>query len=247
MNVRQTSKRILYFVLLPVFVAVVAGYTVDRIKGTPPSEIAAALWQPFGASIDGTSAWFRGPVQMTHLSALLLLTVLAWLVYAVARLRYRVNRMGGRSFFSNLGDLTDQITHLQELRRKVDGRLPVPPAQVIEGFEPSRIQQIAARILIDRYPNRLQLPDLAAAMQKLSSGVVSMPVAPQGEIARQMEEMEQKGVATIDDPTSIVAYYGLTRHGRDFMLENLKAPRFAQHAADSRRSPLRSLDDEPKR
>jgi hypothetical protein len=246
MNMRRVSKTILYIVLLPLFVVVVGGYMVERIKGTPPNEIAAVLWHPLGATIDGGSAWLRGPIQLSHLTLLLLLAVLAWLAFSVVRLRYRINRMAGRSFFTSLGDLTDQITHLQELRREIEGRPPVPPAQVAEGFEPNRIQQIAARALIDGYPKRLQLPDLAAAMQRIAGGAVPMPVAPQGEIAQQMEAMEQAGVATIDDPNSVMAYYGLTRHGRDFMLENLRAPRFAQPPVDPRRSPLRSLGDETK-
>ncbi len=112
------------------------------------------------------------------------------------------------------------------------------------------MQMIAAKVLIDCYPRRLQLPDLAAAMQRLRGGVVPMPVAPQGEIGRQMEDMQQKGVATIDDPNSVMAYYGLTRHGRDFMLEKLRPPapaRGPQPAADPRRSALRALQDDEKK
>jgi hypothetical protein len=86
---------------------------------------------------------------------------------------------------------------------------------------------LAAHVLIDFYPRKLLLPDLAAAMQRVAGfGSPGMrAVAPQGEIARQMEAMEQQGVATIDNPNTVGARYGLTRHGRDFMLENRRSPK----------------------
>jgi hypothetical protein len=67
-----------------------------------------------------------------------------------------------------------------------------------------------------------------------------------------MEDMEQKGGATIDDPNSVMAYYGLARDGRDCMLEKLRpsargaapAAAPAQSAIDPRRSALRALQDE---
>lgn len=96
-----------------------------------------------------------------------------------------------------------------------------PPAA--EDFEPNRVQLIAAKVLIDRYPRRFQLPDLAKAMTHFAGGALPVPVAPQGEIARQLEDMHQRGIVTIDDPESQLAYYGLTRHGCDFMLEKWKA------------------------
>lgn len=111
-------------------------------------------------------------------------------------------------------------------------------AKVAEGFEPNRVQLIAAKVLIDRYPKRLQLPDLASAMQQLAGGAIPMPVAPQGEIARQMENMERHGVAVIADPDSQMAYYGLTRHGRDFMLEKWQATARRPQTAGDPRSPF---------
>lgn len=104
-------------------------------------------------------------------------------------------------------------------------------------FEPNRVQLIAAKVLIDRYPKKFQLPDLADAMAHFAGGALPAPVAPQGEIARQLEDMHQRGIVTIDDPESQMAYYGLTRHGRDFMLEKWKAS--ARPPARDPRSPSR--------
>jgi hypothetical protein len=57
-------------------------------------------------------------------------------------------------------------------------------------------------------------------MRSLSG--LPVAVAPQGEIARHMEEMARRGVAIIVEPDSPMAYYGLTRHGRDFMLKTMR-------------------------
>ena len=48
-------------------------------------------------------------------------------------------------------------------------------------------------------------------------------IAPHGEIARELEALQLRGVVTIDDPNSPMAYYGLTRPGRDIMLQYPKA------------------------
>jgi hypothetical protein len=88
--------------------------------------------------------------------------------------------------------------------------------KVADGFEPSQLQLMAAHVLCECYPRKLQLPDLAAAMKTLTRSPVR--VAPQAEIARQMEDMLVNGVAVIVDPDSATASYGLTRNGRNFML-----------------------------
>ena len=243
MEIRKGAKAAMVVVLLPVFVAVVGGYIVERIKGTPPGDIAAALWHPFGVVIGGTAAWLEAPAQLTRITASLSLLIFAYVVFSVLKLARRLDRIESRVFYNSLGDLTEQVTQLQELRRQVkDTRTPEEEPRSIEDFEPSRIQMIAAKALIDRYPTRLQLADLAAAMQQVLGGVVPTPVAPRGEIARQMEDMQQKGIATIDDPNSVMAYYGLTRQGRDFMLDKLRRPSSgarAQPPVDPRHSALR--------
>jgi hypothetical protein len=94
--------------------------------------------------------------------------------------------------------------------------------KVADGFEPNRIQMVAASVLCECYPQKLQLPDLAAAMQTLTHSLVR--VAPQAEIARQMEDMLVNGVAVIVEPDSQTAYYGLTRNGRNFMLAEMGKP-----------------------
>ena len=94
--------------------------------------------------------------------------------------------------------------------------------KVAEGFEPNRLQMIAAHVLCECYPRKLQMPDLAAAMQTLTRSVVR--VAPQAEIARQMEDMAVQGVAVIVEPDSPMAYYGLTRNGRNFILAAMAKP-----------------------
>jgi hypothetical protein len=111
--------------------------------------------------------------------------------------------------------ILDQMARAAE-EEKSATRLPV-----IEAFKPSRIQALAAAVLIDRYPRRLMLEDLAAGMQdKTRSGLRVDPprVASQGEIAREMEDLAQRHVVIITDPGSQMAYYGLTIPGRDFML-----------------------------
>jgi hypothetical protein len=192
--------------------------------------------------------WLETPAPLSHLGVLVFIAILAWFAASFRRLRRRVDRMDSKLFYSSLGDLTEQITDLQGLRREVaEGAREASPEVVAEGFEPNRIQMLAAKVLTDQYPKRLQLPDLAAGMQNVAyrgvHPVMSVPVAPQAEIARQMEDMQQKGVATIDDPNSVMAYYGLTRHGRDFMLEKLRPPPPQARGADPQRSALRALDD----
>lgn len=118
----------------------------------------------------------------------------------------------------------------------------------MEDFEPTRVQLIAARVLLEVYPRRAQLAGLAASMQRYAGGVLPTPIAPQGEIARQMEDLHRRGVASIDDPDSPMAYYGLTRPGRNFMLEKLRPPpRSPPPAVDPTTSALRSLQDVPKK
>jgi hypothetical protein len=124
-----------------------------------------------------------------------------------------------------------------------------PAEPVIEDFEPNRVQWIATKTLIDRYPKRLQLPDLAADMKRYGGGgPMEIPIAPQGEIARELEVLHGRGVVTIDDPNSPMAYYGLTRLGRNFMLEKQYPKPVKPQTGTKGVSALRSLanpKDEP--
>lgn len=264
MNLRKVTKASLLFVVLPIFVTVVGGYIVERIKGTPADQIAAAMWWPVGAALGGTSAWLRAPAPITDFDMLVILAAIVWMALVLRRLRKTVRHIDMAAIRGPMGKLAEEITRLQEFDRKRAAGLaeetPQEDPKVAEGFEPNRIQMIAAKALIDCYPSKLQLPYLAEAMKRARGGPeygMNLPVAPQGEIAREMEDMQQKGVATIDDPNSVIAYYGLTRHGRDFMLEKLRPrprapapPRSAleglkddQPAIDPRRSALRNLQD----
>jgi hypothetical protein len=174
MNMRKVLGSVGLFVLIPLAVTVLGGYIVERIKGTPPGDIAAAIWHPFGVVISGTSSWLAAPVQLSHLGVLALLAILTWLAVSLLRLRRQLNRVDDRVFYTSLGDLTDQITNLQELKRKAEGESqeePDPKAKVAEGFDPNRIQKIAAKVLIDRYPRRLQTVRVPAVSAKFCERV----------------------------------------------------------------------------
>lgn len=67
------------------------------------------------------------------------------------------------------------------------------------------------------------MEDLASHMQRYIRSPVR--VAPQGQIAREIEDLERRSVAYILHRSTPGAYYGLTEHGRDFMLEQLRPQR----------------------
>jgi hypothetical protein len=252
MKPRKVAAWIALILLIPLVIAIVAGYSVEQIKGMTPGQIAAAMWHPIGSAISvtvgGTLAWLTAPVQWAHETVLILVVVLAGLVYYLRRVWKDTERANRLIFWDSLGTLTDQVTKLQELHRQVaEDKIQAEP--VIEDFEPNRVQWIATKTLIDRYPKRLQLPDLAQDMKRYGGGgPMEIPIAPQGKIARELEVLHGRGVVTIDDPNSPMAYYGLTRLGRNLMLEK-QHPKPAKSPSGAKGvSALRSLanpKDEP--
>src|ERR1700686_3890408 len=108
-NLHKTAKAILLYAGSPLLIAVVAGYIVERIKGTPPGEIAAAFWHPFGIAINGISSglhgtltWLCGPAQLTHFGVLVLLATFAWLAFVLRRFMIRLNRVDRLVFYDSL-------------------------------------------------------------------------------------------------------------------------------------------------
>lgn len=170
-------------------IAILGTYFGEQLP--PLKDLGTSLWPPLQRTLD----WIVAPTLPRGL--LLLGVVITWFASA---------------YFSKRA--TGVLKAAPEAAPVVAREEPR-----VEDFEPTRVQIIAARVLIERYPRRLQLPDLAAAMTQYAGGAIPMPVAPQGEIARQMEDLQRRGVANIDDINSPMAYYGLTRHGRNFMLE----------------------------
>jgi len=65
-----------------------------------------------------------------------------------------------------------------------------------------------------------------------SAAGLPVRVAPQAEIARELEDLERRSITYIINRGTPQAYYGLTDHGRDFMLERLHT----QHPPSNQRS-----------
>ena len=60
-----------------VVTGIIAGYVVEWTKGTPPSQIGAVLWAPFGTRIAAFARWLEAPAPITHGRMLLLTLALA--------------------------------------------------------------------------------------------------------------------------------------------------------------------------
>jgi hypothetical protein len=60
-------RKSIYGVIGAVLTGLVS-YTVERVKGTPPDQIGAAMWRPFQRTLD----WFVAPAQITHGRVLML-------------------------------------------------------------------------------------------------------------------------------------------------------------------------------
>jgi len=102
MDMRKAAKATLVLVLLPTFAAIVGGYIVERIKGTPPDDIMGALGRLFGAvlggaigalvaTLQGASSWLEASASVPHwLMLLLALGAIATLGSAISRVRARI-------------------------------------------------------------------------------------------------------------------------------------------------------------
>jgi hypothetical protein len=165
-----------------------------------------AFFTGVNAGFANIGAWLMGTTEVYRVvmlaDFLVLAVVLAWVA-----LWWRRGRASTAPVVSPVSE---------PVPRGDASKYPEGNPKVADGFEPGQLQLMASHVLCECYPRKLQLPDLAAAMQTLTRSPVR--VAPQAEIARQMEDMLVNGVAVIVDPDSATTYYGLTRNGRDFML-----------------------------
>jgi hypothetical protein len=152
-NLRKTVNATMLYVGLPLLIAVVGGYIVERIKGTPPNDIAAALWHPFGTAISGVAAalstsraWLSAPVQLTHLTILVLLAICVWLARVWWRHARTLSRVDRLVFYDSLGDLTEKITSLQKLNDQVaaDKAAAAEPARPELSSDSVRVLQMLA-------------------------------------------------------------------------------------------------------
>ena len=201
-------KGLLAFVLA-VAAAAIGGYIAERNQNTPVGRIAAILWWPFATAwtwlLHGF-AWLRESAHLTHLDVMLL-------VVAVVAL----GLMAARRFWSTYLHICRNYVDLNQRVLKLEhGHLPLPPGKVVDGFDPTPLQKMAARVLLDCYPEKLQLPALT---DEIEHGDPKFQLLfSRGHVASALEDMERHGVAIVDNRGEPSALYGLTRHGREFML-----------------------------
>jgi hypothetical protein len=169
--------------------------------------LLTALW----TLLAGFGDWLMGTTEVSRVVLLADLLVLAALVSLAALQWYR-------SWASSAREAAPPGPPAA-----APEEAPTAELKVTDGFTPSDLQLTASHVLLEYYPRKLQLPDLAAGMQQVTG--MRVRVAPQAEIAQHMEAMVRWGAASIDHPGSEQAYYGLTQDGRDFMLDELSRRR----------------------
>ncbi len=122
MKMRRVLIGVCLLVGAPLMVTIVGGYIVERIKGTPPDEIAEALRRPFSAIFNGASAWISAPAHVSHGGLLLILSMTAALAGLIAsgtwkRLRTKAGSAVVPTGFNPTGV---QLAAMGELLRRYD-------------------------------------------------------------------------------------------------------------------------------
>jgi len=199
MNLRKVGKAVLVFFVVPLAVVVVGGYIVERIKGTPPDQIAAGMWAPFGAALGGTAEWLRAPMPLTRWRELVLLAVILWLAWFLLRIWMRFRILESTAVRGPIGELVDHITAMQKLSRKVaEGEKATAESSqgpaVAKGFQPNDVQICAVSNLLAYYP-------VAVSFDQL--------------LTFELDALQAASVI-VREPSG---HYSLTRDGRDFMLD----------------------------
>lgn len=196
---------------------VIGGYIVARLSGTPPSEIAAILWAPFGA----TSAWLAAPARLTNWDFIQLSLILIALNYLAGgrRLR-RVKDLAMRNISNHedrLRDIEDHVT-----RPSVEPQAaPQVSASESQKFEPEAFDLTPPRCralmgLLQRVDAQTTLHDLHQMVVQV--GMMRDTRTTKGQLQHDMEEAEALGIVSIDRVGTLTAYYSLTSKGRDFVL-----------------------------
>jgi hypothetical protein len=211
---------------LPAFVValaatIIGGYIVARLAGTPPSEIAAFLWSPFGASF----AWLSAPARLTHWDVILLVLGLIALDYFLVRRLQRVKELAMGNISNHemrLGwvERSETRPHLEpgaDLQAPENAEANPFPSFEPEKFEltPPRCRALVA--LLQRVDARTTLHDLYQFV--VSVGLDVDTSTTKGQLQHDMEEAEGLGIVSVDRAGELTAYYNLTiPSGRNWVL-----------------------------
>lgn len=224
---KRWTRNVLGFVGA-VATAVVSGYIVTRLSGTPLAQILAYLWVPFGAAYN----WFAAPARLTHWDVTFIIVglfALGWLL--VRRLR-RLHELAmgnisnhemrlGRiehpetrpEFGSESGSQTDEQPPASDKRKS--------PSK----FEPDKFELTGPRArallgLLQRVDARTTLDDLYRFVAPANAPYVDMETT-KARVQSDMEEAERLGIVGIERISTLTQCYSLTTpDGRDWVLRN---------------------------
>jgi hypothetical protein len=197
----------------PVWSAVIAGLIVTAVVGIAGGIWRGRRWKSTGVAaliiLCGLLAWHFSaaltkwrttPVQISRGALLAVVVAVFMLIWLLVR------RQHGPPML-------------------VSAAAPMPPSRSIpEDYHLSDIQHVAARVMLDCYPQRLDLAELHVRIARptpLDQALGRPPTLSRGRLAREMEDLEQAGIVWIDHVARTLSYYHLTDVGRDWLLDNL--------------------------
>lgn len=199
----------------PVWSAVIAGLIVLAVAGIAGGIWRGRLWKGtgfvtlivlccvtlwhFGGAL---GRWIAAPAQVSHGALLALLVVLFASGWVLARRRY--------------GPVEPAPAASEP---------PAPPRRAApEDFRLSNIQHAAASVMLECYPDRLDLETLQVRIVRptpLDQALGNPLPLNRGLLAREMEGLERVGIVWIDRLGRTVSYYHLTDDGRNWLLDNI--------------------------
>jgi hypothetical protein len=205
-------------------VAVIGGYIVELIKGTPPAKIAGVLLSPFGVALAWLGrglSWFDAPARLSHFDVLLfILAVIALAVFGGRK----VSETDSYRRQDSVG-LNERLLRIESAARAAEAPQDHEKngAQALLKFDPEKFTLTPPRCrallaLLHRIDSKTSLNDLHASVVTDGSNVDTK--TSKAQVQQDMDDAADAGIVSIERIGDYTQYFRLAPTGRDWVLSN---------------------------
>lgn len=202
----------------PVWSKVIAGaiLSVPAVIWTTRAVIVSGVSGALDRATAGLGAawnWLGAPAQLPHFAMLVFGLALLLLWWWVRKLTRRVDSIDRTAIRGPLSELvkTLELVMPGSSAAEPDAQPQATAPSVAKGFQPNDVQICVVSNLLAYYPVAVSFEQLLVFVGKRTS----LHMAGKAHLARELEALEAASVI-VKEPSG---YYGLTPHGRNFVLD----------------------------